>query len=59
MSFLMSEVEIRGAAEGAGWAWKGREAKLLRGMLRALFGHCITHIPDGWVSLEHAAFRLR
>lgn len=41
------------------WVWVGAEAVLIRGLLRALHGHCVTELPRGWTALERTACRLR
>ena len=43
----------------APWVWVGAEAVVIRGMLRALHGHCITELPRGWTALERTACHLR
>jgi hypothetical protein len=41
------------------WVWVGGEAVLIRGMLRALHGHCLAELPRGWTALERTACHLR
>ena len=48
----------KGAPPGT-WQWPNREAQLVRGMLRALHTHCLQHLHNGWMTLEHTTFRLR
>lgn len=43
----------------APWVWVGAEAVVIRGMLRALHGHCITELTRGWTALERTACHLR
>lgn len=44
---------------GRGWQWRGREAGLLRDMLRALHVHCLQHMAQGWTYLERTACQIR
>ncbi len=39
--------------------WVGAEAVIIRSILRALHGHCITELPRGWTALERTACHLR
>lgn len=49
-----------GEDEGhAPWVWVGAEAVVIRSILRALHGHCITELPRGWTALERTACHLR
>ncbi len=43
----------------APWVWVGAEAVVIRGILRALHGHCITELTRGWTALERTACHLR
>lgn len=44
---------------GGAWAWRGGEAALVRGILRALHLHCLQHCQAGWKTLERTALWLR
>ncbi|KAK9905588.1 hypothetical protein WJX75_002584 [Coccomyxa subellipsoidea] len=43
----------------APWVWVGAEAVVIRSILRALHGYCITELPIGWTALERTACHLR
>ena len=43
----------------APWVWVGADAALIRGLFRALNGHCISEVPRGWTALERIACYLR
>ena len=59
--FLQKESELGSGEQGtpAPWVWVGADAALIRGLFRALNGHCISEVPRGWTALERTACYLR
>ena len=58
---LQKESELGSGEQGtpAPWIWVGADAALIRGLFRALNGHCISEVPRGWTALERTACYLR